>query len=347
MPRSPKPPKLPKHFRFRNGRYYVVKRHGGKVVWRSFGSDYQEAILKGSSWLKALETSRLAVRGHTLSAVAERWWKVCRRSPRALSNSRSNFKHMIAPTLGSMDVADIRKVELRQLVAELVGQGYAAWTIQGALTTLRCVLNHAVEEEIISVVPSFKDVAPRVVERAPDRLTDEEIPKLLAVAWEPWRFAFELCLLTGIRWGELRRLTWRHVVELPSPMLVLEETKSGKVRRVPLNTRCIELLEAQRRHGGDYVFPLRGKSPSNTSIRMAKRAGVRFHWHMLRHTFGCRYLENGGRIEVLQEIMGHAHIEITQRYARLGQQAVFADAAAVEALIASIKQQTRAAENEG
>jgi integrase/recombinase XerD len=46
-----------------------------------------------------------------------------------------------------------------------------------------------------------------------------------------------------------------------------------------------------------------------------KKAKVRLlSWHCFRHTFATGYLVRGGRIEKLQQILGHARIETTQIY---------------------------------
>jgi hypothetical protein len=51
------------------------------------------------------------------------------------------------------------------------------------------------------------------------------------------------------------------------------------------------------------------------TIRRSKVKNFRFH--DLRHTFASRLVQSGVQIQVVQELLGHATLEMTQRYAHL------------------------------
>src|SRR5262249_37893753 len=155
-----------------------------------------------------------------------------------------------------------------------------------------------------------RKLLPRLQERPPDRLTDDEVAKLLAIP-EPHQFVVLFALGTGLRWGELCR---SRASDVENGMLVVSQTKSGRVRRVPLSP---DLLALVRLRVGRLV-PYAEKSPGSFNKTVRNLSGVqRFHVHQLRHTFACKWLEKGGSLAALQEIVGHASIVTTQRYARI------------------------------
>lgn len=71
--------------------------------------------------------------------------------------------------------------------------------------------------------------------------------------------------------------------------------------------------------------PFTNSDHFNRAVRL--RSGIkRFHVHQCRHTFACTWLERGGSLAALQQLLGHASITTTMQYARLQDAAVFAEA---------------------
>ena len=71
---------------------------------------------------------------------------------------------------------------------------------------------------------------------------------------------------------------------------------------------------------------------SGSFTRLVREASgvARFHAHQTRHTFACLWLERGGSLAALQQILGHSTIVTTQRYAKLGDDLVRAEAERIE-----------------
>ena len=105
--------------------------------------------------------------------------------------------------------------------------------------------------------------------------------------------------------------------------LEVAHTKSRRVRRVPLSAEL--LVEIRGRVG--RLVPYATGSPGSFAIRVRRLTGIEgFHVHQLRHTFACQWLERGGSLAALQQVLGHASITTTQRYARLSDEAVMREA---------------------
>jgi integrase len=120
--------------------------------------------------------------------------------------------------------------------------------------------------------------------------------------------------LTGNRRVEARGLEAlrARVTDVENGALVIHQTKSGKVRRIPLSRKAREMILSQT----GQIVPVGSLNHLTRVVRGA--SGVKgFHVHQLRHTFACRWLERGGSLAALQQLLGHSSVVTTQRYAKL------------------------------
>lgn len=153
-------------------------------------------------------------------------------------------------------------------------------------------------------------------------MTDAELQDVCALC-EPYGFIARFLLGTGLRWGEAIRA---QASDVQSGVLVVHQTKSGKVRRVPIPAELQRVLRSQI----GRLLPIRDAQGFSEQVR--KRAEIEgLHAHQLRHSFACRWLERGGSLAALQEILGHSSIVTTQRYGRLGEAHVIEEARRLEA----------------
>lgn len=151
-----------------------------------------------------------------------------------------------------------------------------------------------------------------------------------------------LALHTGCRKNELLKLEWKRV-DLHANLLYLEthHTKTRKRRAVPLNQEARAALlnrarfRAQHCPTSPWVFcDEGGKRIAN--VRRAfetacRRVGLEdFHIHDLRHTCAAWLVSAGVALAEVRDLLGHASITMTERYAHLAPENVRAAVAVLD-----------------
>lgn len=128
---------------------------------------------------------------------------------------------------------------------------------------------------------------------------------------------------TGARCGEIAGLRRQDI----NDDSIRVNGKTGE-RMIPISEETRRLLLALISADGEseYVFTSRlGRPLSRTGVyfiirSLMEKAGIqrpKIGPTRIRHAFGKGYLVNGGDLRSLQEIMGHADISTTQKYASL------------------------------
>jgi len=125
---------------------------------------------------------------------------------------------------------------------------------------------------------------------------------------------------TGMRRGELLALRWTSV-DTKGKQLTIEGStaKSQQTRHIPLNAEALEVLKNWKEQApeGERVIAVDTgfKTAFSALLERAKITG--FRWHDLRHHFASRLVQAGVPLNTVRELLGHASLAMTLRYAHL------------------------------
>lgn len=185
-------------------------------------------------------------------------------------------------------------------------------TVAHQVAFLHHVFKQAIEDGWPGENPA-KRLSPKFDNRRVIWLTPEQEARLRAeLAPELWPFV-EFAIITGLRKAEQWRLEWS---DIHGATLWVLKSKTHARRGVPLCARAVRILEA--RQALDTPFPGDKGWTFKVFRGACRRAGLpRFTWHGLRHTFASRLVQAGTPLSVVQKLLGHATITMTERYAHL------------------------------
>jgi len=303
------------------------------LAGQSFGPEINGIELMGSD-----QGSNAVLMGQTLeSFFLEKYIPYVKSYKRSWRTDFSMIRNHLVPQIGQKSMRYLSPPDVAIFVDHMKQKGYAIGTINRALVLLRYGFELAirwkepgVEVNPVKEIKNIKD--DNKLERY---LCDKQAEVLMqAVAQSSNAMLQHIVLFliyTGARKNEVLQACWQDVDWQKSSWRI-PKTKSGKVRHVPLSRGALELLKKLQNqikldHMGKHAIfanPETGKPfisffYSWNSARV--RAGMpEFRIHDLRHSFAS-YLVNAGRsLYEVQELLGHADIKTTSRYAHLSRE---------------------------
>ena len=273
---------------------------------------------------------------------------------RAYLKDAADFLASLAASVRPTGTAsDFTVAACRSFLASLYGKNDAS-TIARKLSSLRTFFRVLVRRRILAQSPMTGLRPPKRVKRLPPFLGKEETAQLLDAPLDsplaPAIAARDQALLevlygSGLRISEACQLDLGDIAPDDSGALVtVRHGKRGKDRIVPLGGKAWTAVEA--------YLPLRGQLLAAAPARATKRlpapsalaalflgarggrldprqarrqlrartiaAGVRdASPHALRHSFATHLLGEGADLRAIQEMLGHASLRTTQRYAQV------------------------------
>ena len=246
---------------------------------------------------------------------------------RTANKDETMYRLRVKKAFGDKRLNQITRQEIESFHAGLLNEGLSPARADRYLSHVKAVLNYAVRLGVIpnSVakgIPLFN--VDNQVENYMDNkqlmqltqsLHDDDNTVVVDLVY--------FLLNTGARLMEAQTMKWEHV-DIANRVWTVPATnsKSKKVRSIPLNDMAIEVLE-RNRSDNEYVFVNSRTGTAYNNIhkswnRIRNRAGLpHLRLHDLRHNYASYLVNNGRSLYEVQTILGHSSPIMTQRYSRL------------------------------
>ncbi len=239
-----------------------------------------------------------------------------------------------------VDIELIKTITLSDLYAFMSyvsnNRDNTAYARARKVASLKSFFNYLfTKAKLISVNPANELESPKILKRLPRYLNVEESKQLLSSVdvgtYSERDFAMlTLFLNCGMRLSELVGININNIKD--NTLTVIG--KGGKERSIPLNTACVDAIEAYMK-----VRPVNGVKDKNALFisgrkqriskesvqkivkKYIKQAGLdtqRYSTHKLRHT-AATLMYRYGKVDIraLQELLGHESISTTEIYTHL------------------------------
>jgi len=220
--------------------------------------------------------------------------------------------------------------------------GLASKTIHDLIILLNQILEYAKSNDYFTHI-DYDFSVPKATAPTLDILSlseQKQFEQAIIENLKPETLGFLIALFTGVRIGELCALIWSDIhldekyiritktlqrINNTEPSrtaktkIVIGQAKSKRsVRNIPIPPFLLEILTTFK--AGDDAFVLTGEKDKFFEPRTYQTKYKKFlkenkirdvNFHILRHTFATRAIEQGFDIKSLSEILGHSSVSFT------------------------------------
>lgn len=255
-------------------------------------------------------------------------WAEYNLSAKTISGIRTSYNHFIGYR-GNIILHEVDARFLDQFlvyVMKKAPKGFGSY-----IRALRAMFTKFVEWGFIPKNPFTSLKLPKQQKNEIKFFSEDEFIKLLkSESNQTLRDLYNLDFYTGLRLAEIINLDWSNVHLKESFILIGDssfKTKARKVRRVPLCTKAIEILENRipklyQAKKKNYVFckpngfQFTGNYVSKHFKKLLRVNGYseEYHFHSIRHSTASNLARMGVAVPMIQQILGHSNIQTTMIY---------------------------------
>jgi site-specific recombinase XerD len=247
----------------------------------------------------------------------------------------SLFRMWIDKNIGNLPFEKITKADIENIFYDIVESGKSIRSAEYALTTLKQIWREARDGGYAPDMPVISKTMKKKISQNNNArirfLSYDEADTLLDALKVRSIDLYEKALISlhcGLRAKEIFQLTWAHV-DLEHGILNIIDSK-GKDRSVHMSEQVKEMMLSKDKGKPDaLVYPGReNKISGQISQTFRQIANKLFNqgvddrrnkviFHTLRHTYASWMVMQGINLYLVQKVLGHSTIQVTERYAHL------------------------------
>lgn len=251
----------------------------------------------------------------------------------------------IIPTLGEIDLTNLRTEQIQQLVDNKTSEGLSPRRVQYIHAVMRKALTHAVKLGLVRTNPAKPVNLPRIQHNYLNPYSATESKQFIkAIENHRLEALFYLTLVLGLKQGEVLGLCWdkidfegqeltvsRILQRVDGEYKLLNPKSPSSRRTIPLPPSAMTILKHHRikqleerlRAGPNWIdnkliftTPI-GRPLSDTHVRqqfynILKNSGLRWQrFQDLRHTCASLLLTHNVHPKIVMETLGHSTISFT------------------------------------
>lgn len=254
------------------------------------------------------------------------------RSGTNYGNWGAAYKYLLAFTGGELKFKDINTVVMEEfksylLTTKSVKSEKVKLSQNSAVSyfnKVKASLKKAYSEGYLRTDINSKVKSIKTEETRRNYLTIEELNKLIKTPCrnKQMKSVALLSALTGLRFSDIKKLTWGEVEEVDGKGYFLNyiQKKTKSVENQPISEQAYNLL-GERKEADKAVFEgLKYSAYNNKDLYLwIESAGIQkdITFHCFRHTYATLQLFSGTDLYTVSKMLGHKDLKTTQIYAKI------------------------------
>jgi integrase len=247
----------------------------------------------------------------------------------------SLFRLWIDKNIGRLSFKEITKSNIENIFYDIVDSGKSIRSAEYALTTLKQIWREAKEVGYAPDMPALSKTLKKKISQNNNArirfLSHDEANTLLEELRERSQDLYEKTLISlhcGLRAKEIFTLTWSQI-DLAHGIFNIIDSK-GKDRSVHMSEQVKEIMLLKtKRNPDELIYPGRqGRVSTQISQVFREVANKLFNkgitdrrervtFHTMRHSCASWMVMQGISLYLVQKVLGHSTIQVTEKYSHL------------------------------